>query len=543
MTATPLTEAAPAAPAGAARPWWDGLGAAELSELAAEMDLPELLDLAEALGPGGLAGLVLAEADLAEGVDGRDLVRLTALYDRQAKWCEGRAALALAQACDRAEDERSHDRSAQPGWALIDEAALVCGRTRHWAGRLARVGAAALERPPLAAGLGAGLMDSACADTVLRAANRLTDPEDQARVVAHGLGLASIPANHPQVRDGCERLAAKLEPGGLSRAHEAAYRERSVSYRPRAASMGVLSVYGAAHELASVRAAIEEAARAHAGRGSDPSDERTAGARQYDAFIAWFKPRPAGGAVGAGRASAPAPGKVARSRFEVLVRMDATTLLCLDDRPGLILGAGPIPAEVGRAIAQDATWRALFTDPASGRPVWASPKAFQAGLTLGPVAPQRGSGRQTAPVYPLTSPDSGGAGPPGGLGDELDSLAGTINPWGADPAGWPMEQASADSYLPGPGLRRMLAIRQARCANPACRQPHYRCEVDHIQPYDPTLPAEDQTVLLNLQHLSKGCHDLKTRHGWTCRRDPATGETIIETPDGFAVRIAPDRLD
>ncbi|MDR0593668.1 MAG: HNH endonuclease, partial [Bifidobacteriaceae bacterium] len=219
------------------------------------------------------------------------------------------------------------------------------------------------------------------------------------------------------------------------------------------------------------------------------------------------------GRVGGGAGSVGGAGE-GRGRYQVLVRMDATTLLGLDDRPGLVLGAGPVPAEVGRRIAADATWRALFTDPATGRPVWASERAFKAGLVLMSQA---------------------GDGPPGGSGPP-------VNPWG-EPAEWPIEAASNDSYRPGVGLRRLLAVRQARCANPACGQPARRCELDHIDPFDPARPAAEQTVAFNMQHLCKACHDLKTSHGWDSQRDPPTGATTITTPNGITRQTPADTLD
>ncbi|MDR0592409.1 MAG: 13E12 repeat family protein, partial [Bifidobacteriaceae bacterium] len=396
---------------------WDGLSASELEELAEEMDAVELLGLAEALGAGPLAGLILAKAQETDQVGPGDLIRLTALYDRQTRWCQAQAALALGQACEQA-DEGGGAGDCPPAWALIDEAALVCGRTRRWAGELARVGRAALDTPALKDSLDRGLVDRASADAILRAANRLKDRGDRARVVAHGLRLAVLPVARPDIQDGCERLAAKLDPQGLSHAHQTAYQERSFRYRARAASMGMLTVYGAAHELSWVQAAVEAAVRDQPGDQEDGAAPRTMAQRRHDAFIAHFRPAPGaeGGTGGLGQVGgAPVrpPDAPLGPRYEVLVRLDATTLLGLDDNPGLILGAGPIPAEVGRQIAADATWRGLFVDPLSGRPVWASPKAFRAGIVLGPTSPLGRDGKPP-PRYPVYCPNCGG--PPPGAG-------------------------------------------------------------------------------------------------------------------------------
>ena len=51
-----------------------------------------------------------------------------------------------------------------------------------------------------------------------------------------------------------------------------------------------------------------------------------------------------------------------RQRPHLQVTIADTTLLGLDDHPGDLTGYGPIPADVARLLASDATWRALYTD-------------------------------------------------------------------------------------------------------------------------------------------------------------------------------------
>jgi 5-methylcytosine-specific restriction endonuclease McrA len=43
-----------------------------------------------------------------------------------------------------------------------------------------------------------------------------------------------------------------------------------------------------------------------------------------------------------------------------------STLVGLDDNPAELVGYGPIPAKVGRALAADAQWRRVLTDPRTG---------------------------------------------------------------------------------------------------------------------------------------------------------------------------------
>lgn len=53
-------------------------------------------------------------------------------------------------------------------------------------------------------------------------------------------------------------------------------------------------------------------------------------------------------------------------RAQVNVTVDLTTLMGLTDSPGTISGYGPVPAELARGLARNATWRRLVTDPVSG---------------------------------------------------------------------------------------------------------------------------------------------------------------------------------
>nr|WP_281362259.1 HNH endonuclease signature motif containing protein [Cellulomonas humilata] len=54
-------------------------------------------------------------------------------------------------------------------------------------------------------------------------------------------------------------------------------------------------------------------------------------------------------------------------RVALQVTVAASTLAGLDDRPAMLGSYGPIPAQVARELAQDATWRRLLTDPTTGQ--------------------------------------------------------------------------------------------------------------------------------------------------------------------------------
>jgi hypothetical protein len=75
--------------------------------------------------------------------------------------------------------------------------------------------------------------------------------------------------------------------------------------------------------------------------------------------------------------------------------------------------------------------------------------------------------------------------------------------------------------------------RDETCTFPGCRQPADSCDLDHVDPYDPSRSAVEQTLAANLQPLCRHHHRTKTHHGWRMRRDPRTGDVHTTSPHGF----------
>ena len=161
-----------------------------------------------------------------------------------------------------------------------------------------------------------------------------------------------------------------------------------------------------------------------------------------------------------------------RRRPHLQVTVAASTLAGDDDVPAELAGYGPISADMARQIARDATWSAVEVDARTGE-----------------VRRQAQSGGR-----------SRGSAPPG--------------------------------YRPPAALADDVLARDRTCTFPGCRVPAMRCDLDHIEPFDPTLPADDQTVGPNLHALCRHHHNLKTHGGWQVQRDEATGRTVWTTPTG-----------
>ncbi|MBO3104015.1 HNH endonuclease signature motif containing protein, partial [Cellulomonas fengjieae] len=97
-----------------------------------------------------------------------------------------------------------------------------------------------------------------------------------------------------------------------------------------------------------------------AGHGAPDGDPRTIDQRRADAFADVFTTILDRQATLDGT---PLPSRHGQ-RAALQVSVAATTLLGLDDHPATLGSYGPIPAQVARELAQDATWRRVLTDPA-----------------------------------------------------------------------------------------------------------------------------------------------------------------------------------
>lgn len=91
---------------------------------------------------------------------------------------------------------------------------------------------------------------------------------------------------------------------------------------------------------------------------------------------------------------------------------------------------------------------------------------------------------------------------------------------------------STTAYRPSAAVVRAVVDRDVTCTFPGCRVPAERCDLDHAVPFDPSLPARQQTTTSNLAALCRHHHRLKTHARWTPCHDPRTGVTTWLTRDG-----------
>ena len=98
---------------------------------------------------------------------------------------------------------------------------------------------------------------------------------------------------------------------------------------------------------------------------------------------------------------------------------------------------------------------------------------------------------------------------------------------------------STCSYTPTQALRDAVIQRDRTCTFPGCRRPAIRCDLDHIDPYDPTRPGDHQTCLANLHALCRHHHRAKTHTRWNVTRTP-DGTTTWQAPTGHTYQRLPD---
>jgi hypothetical protein len=345
----------------------------------------------------------------------------------------------------------------------------------------------------------------------IKAAHRSEIAEVQDQVIARGVRVARH-APLPQVRTEVERLVCRLDPEAFNRGYRQQRDKRNVHLEPRAYGMAALRAYGPAPELRLVMEAVQAKARRRA-RPDGAPDPALRAQMEFDAFCETFvgpaaeagPAAPGDPAATAGPVAAatgddgPKPGKHQSlvshfgNRVHILVAMDASTLAGGASTPAEILGPGSqqIPAEVARLLAADATWQALALD--AGRIV--------------------GVGTAIHPPGAVPSPDQ-----------------------------WPSEAARSNGYSPSSQVKQQVLVRDQHCVVPGCEAPPMAAEFDHIVPFDPSVPADQQSVAENLELACKLHHELKTHYGWTYDRDRDTGRTTITTPSGASVTAEPRRI-
>jgi hypothetical protein len=73
---------------------------------------------------------------------------------------------------------------------------------------------------------------------------------------------------------------------------------------------------------------------------------------------------------------------------------------------------------------------------------------------------------------------------------------------------------TSPGHRPAEALAEKVRLRDRTCVFPYCHRPARGCDLDHVEPYDPTGPP-GQTTSDNLACLCRLHHRMKTHAGWT----------------------------
>jgi len=364
-----------------------------------------------------------------ESLGDLELLTTLAAWERVEAWVSSRHNEALAALAVRAE---RHGGPRQVAALLASE--LRCTQSAA-EGKLALARSIALY-PVVADALEAGKLDVSKARTVLEEADGAPEASRD-QVAALGVALAST-KTPPQLRKALQAAVLALDPAAAAERRRRAVAERRVEFQPLPDSMALITAFLPAADAMAVKTALDALART---AGAD--DPRTFDQRRADGLSAIFhaildageaplhpdhlitpaaseesapeEPTSAGAASGVntfptshdancraadGEALEPTDraeegneqrsreplwrrlATTGRQRAHLQVTVAGTTLLGLDDQPGELAGYGPIPADVARQVATDATWRAVLTDPTLSTVTAVGERSYRPGAVL-----------------------------------------------------------------------------------------------------------------------------------------------------------------
>ncbi|WP_107982938.1 HNH endonuclease signature motif containing protein [Rhodococcus sp. OK519] len=429
------------------------------------------------------------------------------------QYCEIDAVTTLFVArCE--EDARAGRNEAHQGEFVHVEVASILGLTEPAARRMIGLGCELRWRLHLVgAYFRAGRIDLVKTYALAEVLANVSDDKlvEIERLLLDGAGRMST----TRLRARARRLIARLDPDGVRERRRSAERDRDV--RVVAGEDGMSGVEGVVP--AAGGRILAERLRAMA-FGVCARDPRTHPQRRADALVALAEGH-GGLTCTCGRSDCTAtsdPQPRSGVRVQLLVGVNATTLLGLDDRPGFLFGHGPIDADLARDLAADATWRQVLTLTERDRarlgreqPAGARPPGSIAGV--GRTCPRPGT-------------------PPAVVSERTQR--------------WRRER----TYRPGAQLADVVRTRDGLCRFPNCVVPAQNCDIDHTIPFGHENPERGGlTVEDNLACLCRTHHRLKTLGDWSVRQigggrlewaDPA-GRVTVTTPQGpFADPVEPD---
>ncbi|WP_060711668.1 DUF222 domain-containing protein [Pseudonocardia sp. HH130629-09] len=227
-----------------------------------------------------------------------------------------------------------------------------------------------------------GRIDQAAAEAI--SSSTLVLDDERARRVQAAVLPGAPQAHRRLLRDRLRRHIARIDPDGARERHERARSERRMSVSPGDDGMGSLWLGGTATQVEASWQCVDRLARSL----DDPCDDRTLDRKRVDLAHQLLQGtltltdvgtvRDALGAAGTAAedgtlltavaqvlAAKPDPGEAVGRRPLIQVVVPPSTLMG-GAAPAELVGHGPVPADLARALAAGGVWQRLVTDPLSG---------------------------------------------------------------------------------------------------------------------------------------------------------------------------------
>ncbi len=289
-------------------------------------------------------------ADAADDAERIDQLRLLEELKAAAAAAQARVTVAFAQSQRQAQESAGVARSDR-GRGVGTQVALARRESPYRGGRLVGLAEALVNEMPLTlAALERGETSEWRATIVARETACLT--RDQRSAVDAELAGRLSSMGDREVEAQARRAAYRLDPQAFLDRSSRAVADRTVTSRPAPDTMCRLSALLPVSGGVAAHAAL----RRHADSLRAEGDQRTLGQIMADTLVERLT----------GAAAAATPAQVT---LDLLITDDA--LLAQGDEPAHLVGYGPIPAPLARAIARDADAeiyvRRLFTRPAENQ--------------------------------------------------------------------------------------------------------------------------------------------------------------------------------
>ncbi|UFU01553.1 HNH endonuclease [Ruania suaedae] len=492
--------------------------------------------VAEAPAGADLLSVLEAEVDGLRTPDEGLLVELIAAAERIVNRAGALQAAFVAELMERRIGSRGATRTR-------DEIALRLASTGHAAETLVGRAAALAEAPAVAETFREGLLTARKVDLIAEATEGM-EPTAALRVQEHG---AAYGQDHtpPQLRRELEVAVLAVDPAGAQRESEKERARRRVVLEPARHEMAWVGAYVPAAEALAAYTCVDTLAA-----DTTAEDERTLDQRRADVFVQIFQEILVTGHTPGGHVLGERHGR----RPVIQISATVPVLAADDETPAMLHGYGPISAGSARRLAGGGTVEVDVRD--RGRPQGSAPTLEELLDPMREVLPPRRPPGLPDGSEPAATVAWMQRRPPGGVAQSPDAAAAGVPRVGPSPPGRgsgatdpvvvmgaELGLACTDSYVPSRRLRALILDRDRTCCFPGCLVPAWRCQIDHITPFDPALPPWAQTVETNLQTLCRHHHQGKTERAFSVERDAWTGVTTWRTRTGHVYVRVPERSD